>query len=134
MNSYGTNWIINVNLIITEPYTKYNKQTRNSTYHDRTKCIYNITAGSYSNKSSQRSVQTHGNIRLSVLYPCKDHADNSCDRWCNCCGNENGSKLLNASCCGTIKSIPAKPQNENTKTAKRKIVTREGIYFYDFAI
>ena len=52
MNSYGTNWIINVNLIITEPYTKYNKQTRNSTYHDRTKCIYNVTAGSYSNKAS----------------------------------------------------------------------------------
>ena len=88
-----TNRIVYVENVIQEPYTKAYQQTSNNTNDSRTKGIHNITASSNCNQTSQRSIQAHGNIRLSILDPGKDHTGNSCQRRCNCCGQENGTQL-----------------------------------------
>ena len=119
--------IIHTEYIIQEPYAKDYQKTRYNTYTDRTGTVHNITSGGNTNKTCQRSIQTHGNIRFTIFDPGKDHTYNSSDCRSNSCCYENGTKLIYACCSCTVKTIPAKPQDEYTQAADWKVMSWESI-------
>ncbi len=84
-----TDRIVNTEFFIQKPYAKYNQKTCNCTNNHRTKRIRHITASRNRHKSCQGCVQTHGNIRLSEFYPCKNHTYYCCNCRGNGCGYKN---------------------------------------------
>ncbi|GFI51506.1 hypothetical protein IMSAGC020_02720 [Lachnospiraceae bacterium] len=125
--------IVNTKYMVKKPNTKHDQKACNYSNHNRTECIRHITRRCDCHKSCQRCVQTHGNIRLSIFYPCKDHTDNCCNSRCDCCCQEYRTKLRNRSCSRAIKSIPAEPENKHSKRSKCNAVSRKCIYFQNFS-
>ena len=115
-------------LVVQKPYTEYNQYTRNRSDNNCSKSICYITGSRNGNQTCQRSIQTHGYIRLAIFNPGKNHTHNCCNCRSNCCCYKNRTKLFYRGTCCTVKSIPAKPQNKYTKGANREVMSRECMY------
>ena len=129
MYGYCTNRVINMELIVKKPYTKYNKESGYETNDDCSETICHITRSGNCNKSGKGSIQAHRYIRLAIFDPCKDHTSYSCYCRCYGCCKENACKLISCLTCGTVKSIPSKPENKHTKCTKWKVMSRKGVNF-----
>ena len=129
-----TDRIIDVKLVIQQPYTEANQKTCNCADDDRTESICYITRSCDCYQTCQRCVQTHRNIRLTILDPGKDHTYNRCNGRSDGRGQEYTCQLLLCGAGCTVKSVPAKPQDEYTKCAYYNVMSRKSIYFYDLAV
>ena len=65
--------VVYMELVVKQPNAEYNEQTSDSADDGGAECVYNIAARSYGYKTCKRCIKTHGDIGLTVLYPCKDH-------------------------------------------------------------
>ena len=73
MYAYCTHGIIDMELQIQHLDDDHHQYARNNSNNDRTQCIQCIASGGNSDQPGQGGVQAHGDIRLSVLFPCINH-------------------------------------------------------------
>ena len=66
--------VIDMELIVEQPNAERAKETGHNADECRAEAVCYITAGGDGDQTGERSVETHGNIRLAVLYPCENHA------------------------------------------------------------
>ena len=125
MYGNGTNRVIHMKLVIQKPYTEYYQQASDKTDDCSTQTIGNITRSRDCNQTCQRCIQTHGDIRLAILDPCKNHTYDSCHCRSNCCGKEYTGQLRTIFTCSTIETIPTKPENKASQASKWKVMSRK---------
>ena len=127
VNGYSTDRVIDADNVITEPYTEAYQKSGYNTYEESTHGIHGVTAGSDADQTGQGSIQTHGNIRFAIFDPGEDHTGNGCDSRCNGGGSKDGSQLRAIGCGSTVESVPAKPENEASKSTDDNVMS--GIAF-----
>ena len=76
--------------------------------------INHRAGGRNGNQAGQRSVQTHGDIGLTVADPGEQHCHAGGNRRGNGGGNQNLGQLGDAGSGSAVKSIPSEPENEAT--------------------
>ena len=94
------------------------------------RCSERIHAGAASgdgDQSGQRGVEAHGDIRLSVLPPGKEHTGDRCHRRGDRSCPEDTCHLFHIGCRRAVKAVPGKPQNKNTQSAQGYGVSRDRI-------
>ena len=133
MDGHSAHGVVNAKDIVEKPHAEYNQHTGDTTDDNRAQAIGNITGGGNGHEACQGSIQTHGNIGLAVLDPGEDHTYHGCYGGGHGGGQENGAQLFDGSCRGTVEAVPAQPEDENTKSAQRNAMAREGVHFGNFA-
>ena len=78
MNRDGTNRIIHMGDVIIEPHGEHHEQSGYRADNRRAGTVRHITGGCDCHQTRQRCIQAHGDIRLSVFEPGKQHADYRC--------------------------------------------------------
>ena len=96
-------------LVVKQPNAEYNEQTSDSADDGGAECVYNIAARSYGYKTCKRCIKTHGDIGLTVLYPCKDHACYRSDSRRDGGGEKDRAELFDGGCRSTVEAVPAEP-------------------------
>ena len=125
--------VIDMELIVEQPNAERAKETGHNADDCRAEAVRYVTAGGDGDQTGERSVETHGNIRLAVLYPCEDHAGDGCYGRCDGGREEDRAELLNACCRSAVEAVPAEPEDKYAKAAERNVVARESIDLYDLA-
>ena len=112
-------------LVVEQPHAEADQQTGNRADDDRAESVGDVTTGGDGDQTGKRSVQTHADVGLAVFQPCKDHADDRCNRGCNGGRQEDGAELFNRGSRRAVEAVPAEPQDEHTQRTECDIVTRE---------
>ena len=134
MNCYGSDRVIYMYYIITEPYAKYYENSCYGSNDQCSKTICYITRCCDCYQTCKGCIQTHRYIWFSITNPCEDHTYNGCCCRCDCCCHKDGCKLWTCCCCRTIESIPSKPEDETSKSTDYEVMSRKCVNFCYFSI
>ena len=110
-----------------------NQDARDDADDDGAKRVHGVTAGGYADQTGQRGVQTHRNIRFSVLEPGKEHRGTCGNGRCDRSGHKDGCKRVSIPCSSPIEPIPAEPENETSKCAQGDGMARNSVDFFDLS-
>ena len=78
MHSNRPDRIIHMQLVVQEPYAEVDNQTGDNADDDGTRAVQHVAARRDADQTRQRGVQAHRHIRLAVMHPSENHADNCC--------------------------------------------------------
>ena len=126
--------IVHPQHVVEEPDAEHYQDTCHRADHHRAETVRHVTGGCDRHQTCQGGVQTHGDIRLSVLHPGEDHADDRRDRRRHCRGQKDGSKLRNAGRRRAVEAVPAEPEDKDPKAADGEVMSRKGIDLYDLPL
>ena len=133
MYSNRADRVVDVELVVEEPYSEYYEQTRNKTDNDSAEGVCYVTGSRDSYKTCERSVQTHTYVGLAVLNPGENHTCNgsNCGSYGSC--QEDRAELSDRCSGSAVKSVPAEPKDEHAERAQSDVVTGESADLCDLA-
>ena len=80
-----------------------------------------------SDQTGQRSIQTHGDVGLSILLPCKQHTGYRCNRRRDGRGAEDPCHLVHVCRRGAVEAIPGEPQDKASEGPQGHRMSRNGV-------
>jgi len=128
MHSNRADRIIHMQLVVQEPHAEVDNQTGDNADDDGTRAVQHVAARRDADQTRQRGVQAHRHIRLAVMYPSENHADNCCHGRRNRRRQENRAEGFDALCRRAVEAVPAEPQDEHAEAAQRNVMTGERIH------
>ena len=95
--------------------------------HGRADSVHAGAARRDRDQSGQRGVEAHGDVRLSVLLPRKQHTGDRGHGRRDGRRSENARHLVNVRRSRAVEAVPGEPEDEAAQRAERHRVSRDGV-------